>query len=105
MALDFCILNRHGVVEHKIPIGMDDFCFLKEKALQLPYDTLLNIKLVDFYSDCEFFINELQVFQNELENILKNIPENSHDFVLVKKICLLCEFAKLSNTTIVVLAD
>jgi len=32
MALDFCIKNNHGVVQHKIPIGLEEFYKMLEVA-------------------------------------------------------------------------
>jgi hypothetical protein len=102
MALDFCIKNDHGVVQHTIALGPHEFYEILEIAATSNPSLPLIGRLKDYYKDEEFYILELPELKNEMLEVYKKSNEK---LKILQKLALLCDLALLYNTTICVLAD
>ena len=102
MALDFCIQNNHGVVLHKIAVGLDDFYDILEISKTFNPPLSLISRLTDYYEDEEFFILELSELKQQL---LEVYVKSEEKIKVIQKLMLLCDLAVLYNTTIKVISD
>ena len=102
MALDFCIRNEHGVVLHKIPVYVDDFSDIIDIAKNFNPPLALIGRLKDYYEDEQFYTMELDELKTQLNEVYKKSGEK---IKVILKLVLLCDLAKLDNTSIDVFAD
>lgn len=102
MALDFTIKNNHGVVMHKIPIGLDDFYDIQQIAKTFNPPLSLIGRLEDYYKDEEFFTLELPALKEQLLKVYKKSDEK---IKIIPRLILLCDLAILDNTTVCVDPD
>lgn len=105
MALDFCIRNNHDQVIMLAPVGLDAFYDIIEKSKTKIDSTIITKKLIDYYQDSEFYINELPKFKTELENLSQDFINVENTSEVIYLLIQLCNIAYHLNKTISVRAD
>jgi hypothetical protein len=105
MALDFCIRNNHDQVIILVPVGLEVFYNIIEKSKNRADSTIIAKKLIDYYQDAEFYINELPKFKTELENLRQDFVNVEKTSEVIFLLIQLCNIAYELNKTINVRPD
>ena len=105
MALDFCIRNNHDQIIILVPVDSDSFYEIIGKSKSKADSSLIGERLIDYFEDAEFYIDELPRLKAEFEDLLQdfiNVEKTSEVLYLLIR---LCDIASYLRKTISVFAD
>ena len=105
MALDFCIRDNLDQIIILVPVGLDAFYDIIEKSKTKTDSTIITKKLIDYFQDSEFYINELSKFKAELENLSQEFINVEKTSEVIYLLIQLCNIAYYLNKTISVRGD
>ncbi|MEO7489457.1 MAG: hypothetical protein ABIU77_20245 [Ferruginibacter sp.] len=105
MALDFCIRNNHDEIIISVPMSYDSFYDIIEKSKSKSDSTIIGERLIHYFNDAEFYINELSILKAELKNLVQDFINVEKTREVIYLLIQLCDIASHLNKTISVFAD